>query len=180
MAKTAVLPEHVPASPTKRFFVSMLTRDIALEDALLDLLDNCIDGILRTRKSGSTKEDPYEGSWAHLTISPERFVIEDNCGGIPLKIAETSAFMMGRPPGTTNERLQTVGVYGIGMKRAIFKLGRDCVVSSSAADAKFEVHIPKAWFTDENNWNLLRAPLQPLAQPGTRIEAHRSHHGDSG
>ncbi|GAB8979638.1 hypothetical protein OkiPb01104_48070 [Escherichia coli] len=37
-------------SPSKRFFVSMLTRDIDLNDAILDLLDNCVDGALRTIK----------------------------------------------------------------------------------------------------------------------------------
>ena len=37
----------VTTRPVKRFFVDMLTRDIALEDAILDLLDNCVDGILR-------------------------------------------------------------------------------------------------------------------------------------
>jgi hypothetical protein len=171
MAKAHGLPEAVPAKPTKRFFVSMLTRDIALEDALLDLLDNCLDGILRSRRPATSKGNPYKGSWAHFTINSQKFVIEDNCGGIPLKIAETSAFMMGRPPNTPSERLPTVGVYGIGMKRAIFKLGRNCVVSSNASDAKFEVQIPTAWFTDEENWDLpLRAPQQALAQPGTRIE----------
>ena len=35
------------ASPTKQFFVSMLTRDISLADAILDLLDNCLDGAMR-------------------------------------------------------------------------------------------------------------------------------------
>lgn len=34
------------ASPTKQFFVSMLTRDISLADAILDLLDNCLDGAM--------------------------------------------------------------------------------------------------------------------------------------
>ena len=37
----------VDASPVKSFFVEMLTRDIELGDAILDLLDNCVDGILR-------------------------------------------------------------------------------------------------------------------------------------
>jgi hypothetical protein len=33
------------AYPTKQFFVSMLTHDIIkLEDAILDLLDNCLAG----------------------------------------------------------------------------------------------------------------------------------------
>ena len=37
--------------PTKRFFVEMLTRDIDLEDAILDLLDNCLDGVSRSSQS---------------------------------------------------------------------------------------------------------------------------------
>ena len=38
------MPEQASAIPTKQFFVSMLTRDIRLEDAILDLVDNCLDG----------------------------------------------------------------------------------------------------------------------------------------
>ena len=37
----------IDVAPAKSFFVHMLTRDIALSDAILDLLDNCVDGILR-------------------------------------------------------------------------------------------------------------------------------------
>lgn len=42
--------EKVDARPVKSFFVSMLTRDISLYDAILDLLDNCVDGIVRSTK----------------------------------------------------------------------------------------------------------------------------------
>ena len=34
-------------TPSKKFFVSMLTRDIDLADAILDLIDNCLDGAMR-------------------------------------------------------------------------------------------------------------------------------------
>ena len=40
--------DPILASPTKRFFVDMLTRDIDLKDAVLDLLDNCVDGLMRS------------------------------------------------------------------------------------------------------------------------------------
>ena len=40
--------ESVSARPVKSFFVSMLIRDNKLVDAIMDLLDNCVDGILRT------------------------------------------------------------------------------------------------------------------------------------
>ena len=39
--------DKAAAVPTKQFFVSMLTRDISLADAILDLIDNCLDGALR-------------------------------------------------------------------------------------------------------------------------------------
>ena len=52
--------KDIKAGPTKRFFVKMLTRDIELADAILDLLDNCVDGIIRELKSetGSSETGP--------------------------------------------------------------------------------------------------------------------------
>ena len=86
---------EVNASPAKAFFVEMITRDIELQDAILDLLDNCIDGI---RRIGKTKgSHPYQGYYAKITFSENEFVIEDNCGGIPFDMAQKYAFMMGRP-----------------------------------------------------------------------------------
>ncbi|MBF0956152.1 MAG: hypothetical protein HXK15_07140, partial [Actinomyces sp.] len=45
--------DQAQASPTKQFFVSMLTRDIGLADAILDLLDNCLDGAMRLASGGA-------------------------------------------------------------------------------------------------------------------------------
>ncbi len=140
----------ISAAPTKRFFVRMLVRDIALEDAILDLLDNCIDGVVRS--TGLNKERPYEGYHAHITMKPDRFEIVDNCGGIP-KAALEKAFRMGRP-NDENNTAATVGMYGIGMKRAVFKLGYDAKVSSSSPDVNFEVAISPRWLQDESAWEL--------------------------
>src|SRR5262245_58786765 len=38
------MPEKAHASPTKQFFVNMITKDISVQDCILDLLDNSIDG----------------------------------------------------------------------------------------------------------------------------------------
>jgi hypothetical protein len=40
----AIEKQLISAEPTKSFFVDMLTRDIALEQAILDLVDNSVDG----------------------------------------------------------------------------------------------------------------------------------------
>ncbi|CAG4992271.1 hypothetical protein DYBT9275_00928 [Dyadobacter sp. CECT 9275] len=146
--------DTVKASPTKRFFVEMLTRDIEVQDAILDLLDNCVDGILRTIDRNSPSQTPYEGYYARINFDNQSFEIQDNCGGIPKDVAINYAFMMGRPKKDRDEDLPTVGMYGIGMKRAIFKLGRSCTVKSYTKNDAFEVTIDPVWMSSDDNWNL--------------------------
>lgn len=53
----------------------MTTRDIKLEEVILDLLDNCGDGILR---SGSRKgKKPYTGFKAEIEFSADSFSTRD-------------------------------------------------------------------------------------------------------
>ena len=147
----------------------MLTRDIDLRDAILDLLDNCVDGIVRTKRADSKSKTPYKGFFAKITANPSGFVIEDNCGGIPKEIASTVAFRLGRPTEVKNENLETVGMYGIGMKRAIFKLGRNAVVSSEHKDGAFEVKIEESWLKDDMDWQLQMEPKPATGDVGTKI-----------
>lgn len=155
MPKPVRSPE-IDVTPAKRFFVEMLTRDIELDDAILDLLDNCVDGAVR---SNSKKPKPpaaasaYKGYWAEITLSGEEFSIRDNCGGIPPSVAQEYAFKFGRPRAGIDSELHTVGVYGIGMKRALFKLGQDSQVWSKNSEGSFGVHIDKKWLTS-NSWML--------------------------
>src|ERR1700730_9735962 len=101
------------AGPTKRFFVSMLTRDIELKDAILDLLDNCVDGAMRSQGSSTAgSETAYAGFYAKIKANKSGFEIEDNCGGIPRDIAEKSAFVLGRPDMLRDADLPTIGMYG--------------------------------------------------------------------
>ena len=141
----------VNASPVKSFFVSMLTRDIKLEEAILDLLDNCVDGILRS--SGSIGATPYEGFKAEIEFSSDSFSISDNCGGIPWDL-HSYAFRMGRSPDRPADAPGSVGVYGIGMKRAIFKMGKQCLISTRHADDQYEVEITPHWIDDESEWEI--------------------------
>jgi len=143
--------EPVNASPVKSFFVSMLTRDIKLAEAILDLLDNCVDGILRSKGGKGAK--PYAGFKAEIEFDKDSFSISDNCGGIPWALHDY-AFRMGRPEKRKPDAPGSVGVYGIGMKRAIFKIGRDCLISTRNADHQYEVAISPEWIADEFEWKI--------------------------
>ena len=162
----------INASPTKNFFVDMLTRDIDLTDAILDLLDNCIDGIQRTLRSDAPSEMPYRGFWAEISFSENGFTITDNCGGIPLDVAQRYAFRMGKPRNITDDDdIETIGTYGIGMKRAIFKMGQSAQIVSQTADDSFTVSIQPDWLTSDSTWDLpLEVTSNALDREGTVIE----------
>lgn len=145
---------YANGSPTKEFFVEMLTRDIDLNDAILDLLDNCLDGVIRTCRNNATVDErkKYESFWAEINISSSNFSIRDNCGGIPRDTAENYAFRMGRSSLSSNND-PTIGIYGIGMKRAIFKIGQEAIVHTQNNNEKYSVIIDKDWASDNDNWN---------------------------
>lgn len=173
MAKTIELGE--PGHPlnmkiNKRFFVEMLTRDIDLEDAILDLLDNCLDGIVRSTKKSLETRRPYKGYWSRITVNADKFEILDNCGGIPKNLIER-AFGIGKAFDPT-ERHKTIGIYGIGMKRALFKMALEATVQSHA-DFGFEVKIDESWLGNENNWRLSYRRMKVPFEKGTRVSVQK-------
>ncbi|MEY4620193.1 MAG: hypothetical protein RIS65_1365 [Pseudomonadota bacterium] len=169
MMSTSDDPNKVDASPTKSFFVDVITKDIQLDDAIQDLLDNCVDGAKRLRGINGN----YAGLEVKLEINADRFSIVDNCGGIPLDVARNHAFKFGRPKGykpTTG----SVGLFGVGMKRALFKLGEQFTVKTVETQASYEISVDvEAWAQDDENWdfdlsNLVNADF-PTEDTGTDI-----------
>jgi hypothetical protein len=125
----------VKASPTKRFFIAVLIKDIQLIDAVVELVDNSVDGA----KAMSSGED-LTGRHIEINFDSSSFSIRDNSGGIPIEIAEKYAFRFGRDddaPSTPG----SVGEFGVGMKRALFKLGKHFIVESKTQTESFTVEV---------------------------------------
>lgn len=167
------------ANPTKTFFVRMITRDIALEDCILDLVDNSIDGAWSLeggRPTGLDQAADLSKYVIEIVAKDGSFSISDNCGGMTLKDAEDYAFTFGRKETSAPEDF-SIGVYGIGMKRAVFKIGENIEIKSTwqnddALNA-FTVPIdvidwlspPKA-----NEWDFPIYSAEPAPTGGVRIE----------
>lgn len=124
----------IQGSPTKTFFIEMITRDISIKDAILDLLDNSIDG------ANKINPDNYEGLFVEITINENEFIVKDNCGGFSLEIAQKYAFRFGRPDDTPPTE-GSIGRFGIGMKRALFKIGQNFEVESKSQEDHFQVNV---------------------------------------
>jgi len=166
----------IDASPVKSFFVHMLTRDINLDESILDLLDNCVDGILRSKQPDHESE-PYAGYHAEIKFDRDSFEISDNCGGIPWNLHDY-AFRMGRPLERSHDAPGSVGVYGIGMKRALFKMGMRSLISTQTAEDAYDVEITPEWIANEDEWRLPARPAQKsMKENGTTIVIGDLHDG---
>ena len=147
----------------------MLTRDIILERAIIDLIDNSIDGAKSLRG-----ENSFEGLYIELVVNKDEFIIMDNCGGFSLDTARNYAFMFGRPESPEHGIKNSVGRFGVGMKRALFKIGNQFEVESQHKNEHFQIDVnvrdwsnrPDDWFFD---YKLISSDTADLSNNGTYI-----------
>ena len=137
----------IKGSPTKQFFIDMITRDISIKDAIIDLLDNSIDGANRLATAAGKSDFKELGLYVLLCLSENELSIEDNCGGFSLETAKEYAFRFGRPIDAPQES-NTIGRFGIGMKRSLFKMGRNFSVESKCGADHYRISVDVAmWGT---------------------------------
>jgi hypothetical protein len=173
-------PKRVEATPEKRFFISMLVKDIELIPAILDLVDNSIDGAKRIRPK-TKAANRFSGLHVRLEADSKRFYIEDNCGGIEASHAREYAFRFGRAKGV-QETAGEVGQFGVGMKRALFKLGSAFWIDSTAAHSSFVLPVDvDEWAKDRSpDWSFEFQEVDektehPGDECGTKIEVTGLH-----
>ncbi|MDW9573364.1 hypothetical protein GOA73_08235 [Sinorhizobium meliloti] len=161
----------INAEPTKAFFVEMLVRDIPLEQAVLDLVDNCVDGAKRLANAEAAV--PFEGRKVDIEFDAESFKIFDNCGGFGVETAREYAFRFGRPSGA-KVTPHSIGQFGVGMKRALFKFGRHFTVRSATIDEEWAVDVDVPKWEEATGWSFPWASFGDggkisKASPGTEI-----------
>jgi hypothetical protein len=178
------------ASPQKRLFISLITRDITLADAILDLIDNSINAAIVPMADRLQTADNYQQLFTSRTkpqvhieikVGSAKISVADDASGIDLETALHDMFKFGTEDGhqDSSDRLS---VYGIGLKRAIFKCGNRIRIVSDHRKGGFELYLPdvKRWArTPEKNdlWELpitARPPAEKL-ECGTIVTITELH-----
>ena len=184
------MTETIPAdaSPEKRLFISLLTRDISIVAAFLDLIDNSVNAALEPFAEKLQTADDYAeildkqeikpNTDIKLTISTEKIEIVDTAPGISLEAARYHVFKFGRSQDEENES-DRLSVYGLGLKRAFFKLGNLVKITSDHVDGGFELDLDVSeWSKDkapEWKFDLVSRRAAAAKDCGTRIEISGLH-----
>ncbi len=173
--------KKVKANPTKNFFVRMITRDIGLDDCILDLIDNAVDSAWAqegSQPSELSSEIKLESYNIHINTTKDVFSIRDNCGGMSLTDATEYAFSFGRNEDSRTHEY-SIGVYGIGMKRAVFKLGSCIRIQSTVVEDdetySFLVPIDVDDWVSRNDpvWDFDIEEAEDLAEAGLQITVEK-------
>lgn len=176
------MPELANAFPKKHFFLEMFTRDISLEDCILDLIDNSIDALVKTKnidiasivlKKGASKPVISALPTVEVEFSDRQFRITDNCGGISFAEAQNEVFNFGHGADPVKGQL---GAYGIGLKRAIFKIGNDFFMESHSEEDGFSSHLKdvRGWSEKDETLDDWKIPIKKLAAAESEKDAGTS------
>lgn len=138
------------ASPEKRLFIDLLTRDISLVAAFLDLVDNSINAAVEPFSKQLKTASDYQKLLQNkalrpsvridLTVTSKKVEIKDTASGISATTARDHVFKFGRPIDQKN-KADRLSVYGIGLKRALFKLGNTVAMQSDHAEGGFDLKL---------------------------------------
>lgn len=172
------------ASPEKRLFISLLTRDIALSDAFLDLLDNSLNSVLAGSADKLKSSEDYvkllasatgqHATEVKLDVTNKKITIKDNSTGISFASARDHVFRFGRSAGE-RDKTDRLSVYGVGLKRAIFKMGNRIRIVSDHPVGGFSLDLRvNRWERDQRQpWVIdieSRDPAVNEKATGTTIE----------
>jgi hypothetical protein len=172
------VPEFANAYPTKHFFFEMFTRDISLEDCVLDLIDNSLDSLIRLKAINLPAEvlepprdrvDVAKLPSVDVTWSDKEVRVVDNCGGIPVEFARADLFTFGHREGF---EAGVLGAYGVGLKRAIFKIGNRFEMKSFTDGNGFRAYLDdvKEWSTKDKTLDQWKIPMEPLQRHGKDLQ----------
>jgi hypothetical protein len=161
----------VDAEPTKDLFIEMLVRDIDLRAAILDLVDNSIDGAraVVAEKGGKSapSKTPLRKMFLRIETSATSLALTDNCGGISLTDARKYAFRFGAHKKKNIEN--SIGQFGVGMKRAFFKLGSKFEVVSTTRESRFVLPVDVQKWSRSKKWEFVLKEVDESRQPAKAV-----------
>lgn len=155
--------DRINATPSKRLFLSIIA-DYDLNRSICELVDNGIDVWI---KAGKLK--PIEIS-VQLDERQQAITVTDNAGGLA---RADLRYIVGPGHSGTTVTDMTIGIFGVGTKRAVVALAQDIKIKTRHGKAKtYEVDFDDTWLEDED-WELPVYEVDDIGAGTTVVELSR-------
>lgn len=142
--------------PSKRLFLSIIA-DYDLNKSICELVDNGFDVWTRAGRQGPIHID------VSLDVDDNLICVEDDAGG--LRFSELR-YIVGPGQSGSSSTDETIGIFGVGTKRAVVALARDVAICTRHGEEKtYEVEFDESWLEDDD-WALPVFTVPDIA-PGT-------------
>lgn len=169
-------PFSVDTSPSKDIVVDGLTRDVSVEACIFDLIDNSIDAARDTAFKDVAEEEraallpSYDGFEISVQLDTNGVKIIDNCGGISISALKHMVLKFGKK----SDHQMGIGVFGVGLNRALFKLGRVSHLRTDTGAERAALILRNDEYLKSDDWLLPAEQLGTTGKAGTEIEITRT------
>lgn len=164
---------YADTSPNKAFTIDTFTRDASVQECIFDLIDNSIDAArsklkednnLITDSNGLVSN--YRDLKIQVKIDQKSISVEDNCGGMSPSEIRNGILRFGQP----SKAEYSIGLYGIGLNRAIYKLGNQTSILTETKTDRSEIKIDMDTYREENDeWLIPASALPVTGETGTQL-----------
>ncbi|KTS77478.1 hypothetical protein NS274_10330 [Pseudomonas oryzihabitans] len=151
------------AVPSKRLFLSIIA-DYDLNKSICELIDNAFDMWTRNGRNGAVNIS------VTLDHHDNRIVVEDDAGGIE---KDNLTFIVGPGQSGSDVTDDTIGIFGVGTKRAVVALAKDVRITTRVQGGKtHQIMFDDKWIEHED-WELPLFEVEDLIEGRTRVELSR-------
>jgi Histidine kinase-, DNA gyrase B-, and HSP90-like ATPase len=151
------------ATPSKRIFHSIIA-DYDLNRSICELVDNGLDVWVRGKRAKAITID------IALDKTQQTIRVEDNAGGLP---KSDLRFIVGPGETGTAPTDETIGIFGVGTKRAVVALAQDVRISTRFHREKtHQIAFDDLWL-DDPSWELPVYEVSEIPEGRTIVELQK-------
>jgi hypothetical protein len=155
--------DTLDATPSKRLFLSIIA-DYDLNKSICELIDNGLDVWVRNKKTKTITIKIF------LDKQQQRITVEDDAGGLD---KSELRYIVGPGQTGTEPTDETIGIFGVGTKRAVVALAQDIRIKTRFSDKKtYQVEFDDKWIEDDD-WELPYYEINQLPKGTTIVELQR-------
>lgn len=155
--------EKLDATPSKRLYLSIIA-DYDLNRSICELVDNGIDVWIRRGRVGQATVKIV------LDKDQQTITVDDDAGGLP---RHELVYVVGPGQSGTSPSEQTIGIFGVGTKRAVVALAQDVRIRTRyRKDRTYQIDLDDKWLQD-GDWDIAVYEVDNIPEGSTIIELQR-------